>query len=314
MESDQAAGSPAPATGGEVPPPGELADGQTPVQCLAGASNDRVDGASAEPHASALGGGPSAGRAAVEADGASAWRDGSPVAAAPSDGGAAQDRAPQAPAAAAEAAATAERAGVGPDHGDKIGETLVGFRTRLDRLDQAIADVAQQISFMPPQVMRLGKKVDALATSIAEVKYRALLTELIRICDLLDQLIHGTPSSDSELEGHHLRNYGVLRTQLRQTLVLHGLSEIPADGAFDPELHKAMHRVPCDDPALGNHIRSVVRPGFWTDRQNILRYAEVEVWCYDATLVRPQSEAKEPSSGEPAKGNGGSRPDAAREG
>src|SRR5205823_4079609 len=102
---------------------------------------------------------------------------------------------------------------------------------------------------------------------------------LLVIYDLVDQSARAALVSGNDFPGIHQRNYEVLSTQLAQILAVNGLSPIPADGPFDPAVHRAIERVPVDDALRANQIVELVRPGFRTE-QAVLRYAEVRVGYY----------------------------------
>ena len=153
-------------------------------------------------------------------------------------------------------------------------------RDALLRLEELAGGTAKQVGFLPGQVRMLAGKVDGLAASISEPRYRAVLLSLLGVYDLVYQLLRSSSQeSIPESEGAHRRNYEVILTQLRQTLEENGLTQIPIGGAFDPTLHRALQQVPVDDPAKADQILEVVRPGFRTEH-SILRYADVVVGRY----------------------------------
>jgi molecular chaperone GrpE len=176
-----------------------------------------------------------------------------------------------------------------PAEAQAVRGSLTAILERLEKLEEAAATTAKQVGYLPPQVRMLGNKVEGLATSISEPRYRALLLGLLAIYDLVDQLLRASRQAPaSESEAVHTRNYDVLRTQLRQLLEANGLEEIPAEGAFDPEQHRAIERATVSDPDLNNRILEVARPGFRT-AQAVLRYAEVRVGHYEASAEAPAS-------------------------
>ena len=146
---------------------------------------------------------------------------------------------------------------------------------RLDAFQESVDGLAKLVSYLPPQLRMLGGKIDGLTTSLAEPRCRALLLGLLSIQDLVDQMLRA-PENGSLPAPDHRRNYEVLATQIGQLLASNGLSEIPTDGEFDPQLHRAVGSAPCDDPARENRVAEVVRRGFRTE-QSVLRYAEVLV-------------------------------------
>jgi molecular chaperone GrpE (heat shock protein) len=168
-----------------------------------------------------------------------------------------------------------------------VQDTLAAVEARLAYLETNLDTTAKQISFLPPQMRLLGNKIEGVAASLSEPRYRAVLLSLLAIYDLVNQMLRSLPSvPESDAMADDRRNYQVLRTQLRQTLESNGLSEIETGGPFDPELHRAVQRIPCDDPAQAGRVVEVVRPGFRTE-QAVLRYAEVSVSQY----VPPQAES-----------------------
>jgi molecular chaperone GrpE (heat shock protein) len=148
-------------------------------------------------------------------------------------------------------------------------------------LADRIASLEKQVAFLPPQVRMLAAKVDGLTAAIAEPRIRSLLTGLLGVFDLTDQVLRTLPPAESTCDEDHRRNYQVLRTQIEVLLNANGLMQIPAAGAFDPQLHKALQSVPVDHPAQDGMVLEIVRPGFRTE-QAVLRYAEVLVGRFTA--------------------------------
>jgi molecular chaperone GrpE (heat shock protein) len=148
---------------------------------------------------------------------------------------------------------------------------------RLKGLEGAINDIAKQLAYIPPQVRLIAGKVDDVGVSISDSRYRALLLGLLGVYDLVDQSLRAAAAAGKAANEGEARGYEVLRTQLRQLLETNGLQEIPAQGAFDPAIHRAVQSVPCEDAACAGGIKEVLRPGFRT-ASSVLRYAEVVVW------------------------------------
>jgi molecular chaperone GrpE len=161
----------------------------------------------------------------------------------------------------------------------KILATLAAILLRLGVIEDVTGTVAKQVGYLPPQVRQLGGKVDSLMVSISESRYRSLLQSLLVIYDLVEQAARTSAAPGNDTPAVHLQNYQVLSTQLSQILTMNGLSPIPADGPFDPSVHRAIERVPVDDASRANQIVELVRPGFRTE-QGVLRYAEVRVSYY----------------------------------
>jgi Mg-chelatase subunit ChlD/molecular chaperone GrpE (heat shock protein) len=173
---------------------------------------------------------------------------------------------------------------------ERLPEEIHGLREYVDQrfhaLEESIADLSRQISFIPAQVRGLSRDISDITTSVAKGRCRSLLLDLLGLYDLVDQLDR-LRSDDSRLcEGdQQSHNYEVLRTQILQLLDVNGLSQIPCDGPFNPELQRAVRRVRCDSAEKDGWICRVVRIGFRTER-SILRFAEVEVFYYDRSGQR----------------------------
>jgi len=178
----------------------------------------------------------------------------------------------------------------------EIREHLNALQSRLDGLQPAVEGISRQISFLPAQLRLIGGKLDGLATSINEPRYRAVLLSLLGVCDLVDQLLRAEPTAADEADAaEHRRNYEVLREQLRQILDMNGLFEIPTAGSFDRESHRAVAVVACDDPSESGRVVDVIRPGFRTET-SVLRYAEVAVAKH--VVPEPPVAIEKPMTGE----------------
>lgn len=180
--------------------------------------------------------------------------------------------------------------------------TLIeGLGKRLGAVEVAVGDLGKQIALVPPQVRMLAGKVEGVATSISEPRCRALLLDLLMLHDLARQMAGQVPSTSGGNDAEYRRHSEVLVRQIRQVLEANGLSEIGTDGPFDPSVHRAVHSVPCSDPAASGRVLQVLRPGFRTERA-VLRYADVAVGSYvppapetggaaELTAVAPASES-----------------------
>ncbi|MCD4786506.1 MAG: nucleotide exchange factor GrpE [Candidatus Eremiobacteraeota bacterium] len=158
----------------------------------------------------------------------------------------------------------------------EVQESFGKMGNRISNLESLAEKTANQVSYLPPNVRMLGKKIDGLTTSISETRYRGLLLDLLGIFDLIDQLLLSSRDTEHYSSEDHRRNYEILRTQIRQILDVNELSEISTDGFFDPKIHRAKGSIPCDDPGKVNRILKVYRPGFRTE-ESILRFAEVAI-------------------------------------
>jgi molecular chaperone GrpE len=153
-------------------------------------------------------------------------------------------------------------------------QSLVG---RMESLEKTVGDLAveikqlnQRVDLIPPQVRQLGTKVDDMTESISHPRTRDLLGRFLQLHDLVEQM--GLAETDTASAG----NYQVLRDQILQTLELNGISQISDNKRFDPNLHKAVETMSCQNPDEDGEIVRIYRPGFRTERA-VLRYTEVVV-------------------------------------
>jgi hypothetical protein len=164
---------------------------------------------------------------------------------------------------------------------------------RLTALESLAESTIKQLGFVPPQVRALGSKIESVAASLSDSRYRGLLLNVLLVFDLVDQPLRVDPSAHGyRLEGEHRRNYEVLRTQLRQILEANGLFEISTEGAFNPEWQRALETVATDNPANAGMVCRVLRPGFRA-ANSVLRYAEVSVWSAVSKPLFAQASAKD---------------------
>jgi molecular chaperone GrpE (heat shock protein) len=177
------------------------------------------------------------------------------------------------------------------DRADRSLEHLETISRQLARLQETLDSTAKHVSFIPPQVRMLTGKIDAIATTLNESRYQALLLRIVGIYDLVCGMQRGQADSASEVidepgvsppppprqSGN--TNLEILRTQINQVLDANGLHEIPTEGRFDPQLHYTVGRLMVSDPAKDGVIIDVVRPGFQTET-SVLRFAEVRVGYY----------------------------------
>ncbi len=178
-----------------------------------------------------------------------------------------------------------------------LAETQFATREQLDQVQSEIASLKDQVSCLPPQLRRIAGKVDGVTTAVADASYKTLLLRLIGILDLVDGM-RATHAAKPHGAEDVARHYEVLATQLRQVLDANGVSEIPTNGPFDPNIHHSVKRVEQEDPALHNRVLHVVRPGFRTEQQPI-RYAEVTVgYCPGSDEISEADDSGKVPAGE----------------
>ena len=104
-----------------------------------------------------------------------------------------------------------------------------------------------------------------------------LVGSLLDVLDDLQRVAEGGDDVDAEavLEGVRL-----VEKKFATVLEGAGLSEIEAEGRFDPELMEAVGMVPTDEPEKDGHVADVFQRGYRL-RDMLLRPARVRVYQHD---------------------------------
>jgi len=192
-------------------------------------------------------------------------------------------------------AATAVEPSVSPLPDERLQAILnlcEGFQDHLDETNQVIGEVKHGQELQSAKLRELSDKLDDAATSLSEPRIRDLLTSLLLLHDLIDQM--ASAAVEAEPESDHCRNYGVLLSQILQMLALHGVEAVPTAIPFDRGLHRAAQSQRTDEPSEDGRIVRVFRKGFKSKRR-VLRYADVEVLSYP-TPDRARIEGAVPAS------------------
>ncbi|MCX5884407.1 MAG: nucleotide exchange factor GrpE [Proteobacteria bacterium] len=148
------------------------------------------------------------------------------------------------------------------------------FQNQLHNAEKATGEMKRGQELLAAKLRELSDKLDDITSSFSEPRIRDLLTSLLLLHDLVDQMAGGAADKKSSMD--HERNYGVLLSQIYQILGLHGIQIIPTDVRFDENLHRAIRTMETDDPSQDGRIVQVFQTGFRSQRR-ILRYANVEV-------------------------------------
>lgn len=117
----------------------------------------------------------------------------------------------------------------------------------------------------------------------------AIVKDLLTVVDDLDRALSYATGDDVVVQGVR----GV-RANLMKVLESNGLSEIPADGAFDPNVHEALCMVDGDADGM---VAEVYQKGY-TLNGRVLRYAKVKVTRKSEPA--PAEQAAPDAGGEPA--------------
>ncbi len=114
----------------------------------------------------------------------------------------------------------------------------------------------------------------------------SIVKDLLTVVDDLDRAL-ASAGEDSVL----VQGVRGVRSNLMKVLESNGLSEIPADGAFDPNYHEALCMVDGDEDGM---VAEVFQKGY-TLNGKVLRYAKVKV-----TKKAEAAEAAPEAGSEPA--------------
>lgn len=147
-------------------------------------------------------------------------------------------------------------------------------QVQLHGTEKTAIELKRGQELLAAKLREVSDKIDDVTTSLSEPRIRELLTSLLLLHDLVDQM--ASTATDKNTTVEHERNYGVLLSQIRQILELHGIEVISTDVIFNENLHRAIRTIATDDPSKDGRITQVFQKGFRTQRR-ILRYANVEV-------------------------------------
>jgi len=122
-------------------------------------------------------------------------------------------------------------------------------------------------------IQNLRRRQAEVIESAVRGARRELFSELLLVLDYLDMALM-TPVETQEGKTLHA-GVQMTRDQMLQFLSQHEIEAVPSTGAFDPELHEAVERIPTEEHAEGT-IVSTLRAGYRAGK-DILRYAQVRV-------------------------------------
>lgn len=152
-----------------------------------------------------------------------------------------------------------------------------GGVTELDQVlrerDQYRADLQRLAADFDNFRKRAVRERDQ-AASAADAK---LLGELLAVLDDFERALeHAGDAADGSAHSQLVEGIRMTHARLLGVLSQHGLSEIPADGAFDPHLHEAMMMQPAPAGVAPNTVLQVVQKGYMLG-DRVLRHAKVIV-------------------------------------
>ncbi|OGE30929.1 nucleotide exchange factor GrpE [Candidatus Daviesbacteria bacterium RIFCSPHIGHO2_01_FULL_44_29] len=148
---------------------------------------------------------------------------------------------------------------------------------QLDQLGKELTELKEQFELQNSQLKRAVADYQNLEKRVAEGRSElktwvsaGILTKLLPVLDHLDKALTG--ASEEEKRSGWFKGVAMAVAQLKNTLKEEGLSEIVADGQFDPSQHEAV------DTATGeeNTIVEVAEKGY-TLNGKVLKPAKVVV-------------------------------------
>lgn len=113
-----------------------------------------------------------------------------------------------------------------------------------------------------------------------------LLSDILLIMDQLEMAL-SIPATSDDAKSFRA-GIELTRDQLTRTLANEGVTAVPDDGTFDPNVHQAMSTVSTEDVAPGEIVETLRRGYTWNDI--VLRHAQVRV------AAAPESAGEEDAS------------------
>ncbi len=136
-----------------------------------------------------------------------------------------------------------------------------------------LAQIAENQKLAADQLRRFGSKIEQVASGAASAPLRQLAEGMIFFRDLLAGM---AASRDPDALGPASAVCQMLLTQLDQVLQASGLEQVPAEGAPDYQLHRAVQTVVARSAEQVGRIVGVHRAGFRLG-DRLLRPTEVIV-------------------------------------
>lgn len=111
----------------------------------------------------------------------------------------------------------------------------------------------------------------SLAADCREEGARSVICDLLPVLDNFDRAMENAEG----VEAAWVEGVRLVQRQLMETLGKCGLSEVPADGAFDPHLHNAVMQEEAEGVCTGS-ILEVFQKGYQV-KERIIRHSMVKV-------------------------------------
>ena len=141
---------------------------------------------------------------------------------------------------------------------------------KVTELDKQIVEYDNQLKRAVADYHNLEKRVSEGRSELTKWGTVELLAKMLPVLDHLEQALSGM--SEQDRQSGWAKGVELAVKELNQVLQSEGLSQIAADGQFDPNLHEAVDTQEGED----NMILKVVRKGY-TLNGKVLRPAGVVV-------------------------------------
>ena len=115
------------------------------------------------------------------------------------------------------------------------------------------------------------KRTESAAAKERDIGRAEVIEKFIPVLDVVDQAI-GMINDTSVKNG-----VVMIRRQMEALLSAFGVSEVAADGEFDPKIHESIMRAPCETPDQAGTIKEVFQK-VYTMGDRLLRPARVIVY------------------------------------
>ena len=153
---------------------------------------------------------------------------------------------------------------------------LEELQLELARVKAENEEIRNQLKRAVADYHNLEKRVTEGRSELTKWGTGELLVKILPALDHLEQALSG--ANDTDRQSGWFRGVELAVKELNQVLQSEGLSQIGADGQFDPNLHEAVDTREGDD----NIILEVVRKGY-TLNGKVLRPASVVVGRKETT-------------------------------
>ena len=127
---------------------------------------------------------------------------------------------------------------------------------KLQELEQKIAELDSQLKRAVADYHNLEKRVAEGRSELTKWGTSELLVKLLPALDHLEQALEG--ASEADRQSGWFRGVELAVKELNQVLQGEGLSQIAADGQFDPNIHEPFDKAEGEN----NMILKVVRKGY----------------------------------------------------